>query len=298
MLGWITTTDHKRIGLLYLFASLLFFAAGGFEALLIRTQLIKPDNGLVGPAAYDELFTMHGVTMIFLFVIPILHRAFGNYLLPLMIGARDMAFPRLNALSFWMFPALGHLPLLQLGDRQTRPTRAGSTTCRCHRAVQPRHGIDFYCARADPSTASRRRSASINFIVTIFKLRAPGMSINRMPLFCFAFLAVSFALIFALPPLPSRFVLLELDRRFGIALLRLRGAAVTRCCGSTCSGSSATPRSTSSSCRRSGIATSIIPTFCRRPMVAFPLVAVAELLSRSSASASGRTTCSRSACRR
>src|SRR5919206_816122 len=87
VLGWLTTTDHKRIGLMYLFASLAFFAAGGTEALLIRTQLIKPDNGLVGPHAFDELFTLHGVTMIFLFVIPISTGAFGNYLLPLMIGA-------------------------------------------------------------------------------------------------------------------------------------------------------------------------------------------------------------------
>src|SRR3954453_10868191 len=97
LVGWLTTPDHKRIGLLYLFASLAFFAAGGVEALLMRTQLVKPNSHLLGPQAYDQLFTMHGVTMIFLFVIPISTGAFGNYLLPLMIGARDMAFPRLNA---------------------------------------------------------------------------------------------------------------------------------------------------------------------------------------------------------
>src|SRR3954463_2408172 len=107
VLGWLTTTDHKRIGLLYLFTSLALFAAGGIEALVMRTQLIRPDNHLVGPNSYDQLFTMHGVTMIFFFVIPISTGAFGNYLLPLMIGARDMAFPRLNALSFWLFAASG-----------------------------------------------------------------------------------------------------------------------------------------------------------------------------------------------
>src|SRR5213080_1140082 len=107
VLGWLTTTDHKRIGLMYLFASLVLFAAGGVEALLMRTQLIRADNGLVGPSTYDQLFTMHGITMIFLFVIPISTGAFGNYLLPLMIGARDMAFPRMNALSFWIFLASG-----------------------------------------------------------------------------------------------------------------------------------------------------------------------------------------------
>ena len=107
VLGWITTTDHKRIGLLYLFTTLVLFAAGGVEALLLRTQLIKANNGLLSPEAYNELFTLHGVTMIFFFVIPISTGAFGNYLLPLMVGARDMAFPRMNALSFWIFLASG-----------------------------------------------------------------------------------------------------------------------------------------------------------------------------------------------
>ena len=96
VLGWLTTTDHKRIGLLYFFTSLVLFAAGGVEALLIRTQLIGPNQHLLSPGAYNEVFTMHGITMIFLFVIPMSTGAFGNYLLPLQIGARDMSFPRLN----------------------------------------------------------------------------------------------------------------------------------------------------------------------------------------------------------
>src|SRR6185295_4508753 len=103
VLGWLTTTDHKRIGLMYLFATLGFFLAGGVEALVMRTQLAEPDAGIVGPATYNELLTVHGVTMIFLFVIPLTTGAFGNYLVPLMIGARDTAFPRLNALSFCLF---------------------------------------------------------------------------------------------------------------------------------------------------------------------------------------------------
>ena len=107
LLGWITTTDHKRIGLLYFFTSLAFFAAGGVEALLLRTQLIGPSQHVLSPEAYDELFTMHGITMIFLFVIPMTTGAFGNYLVPLMIGARDMAFPRMNAVSYWLYLASG-----------------------------------------------------------------------------------------------------------------------------------------------------------------------------------------------
>src|ERR1700744_3392139 len=103
LLGWLTTTDHKRIGIMYFFTTLAFFGAGGIEALLIRTQLIGPNGHLLSPQAYDEVFTMHGITMIFLFVIPMTTGAFGNYLVPLMIGARDMAFPRLNALSYWIY---------------------------------------------------------------------------------------------------------------------------------------------------------------------------------------------------
>src|SRR6185503_7097551 len=105
VLGWLTTTDHKRIGLLYFWTTLALFGAGGIEALLIRTQLIKPENDLVSPETSDQLFTLHGITMIFFFIIPMTTGAFGNYLIPLMIGARDMAFPRMNALSFWVFLA-------------------------------------------------------------------------------------------------------------------------------------------------------------------------------------------------
>ena len=122
VLGWLTTTDHKRIGIMYFFTALALFGAGGVEALLIRTQLIGPNGHLLSPQAYDEVFTMHGITMIFLFVIPMTTGAFGNYLIPLMIGARDMAFPRLNALSYWIYPGLGpvHVRGAAAGPRPQR----------------------------------------------------------------------------------------------------------------------------------------------------------------------------------
>src|SRR5256714_14426931 len=107
LLGWLTTVDHKRIGLLYFFTTLAFFGAGGVEALLIRTQLAQPDGKVLSPDAFNQMMTMHGVTMIFLFIIPMTVGAFGNYLVPLMLGARDMAFPRLNALSYWLFLGSG-----------------------------------------------------------------------------------------------------------------------------------------------------------------------------------------------
>ena len=131
VLGWLTTVDHKRIGLLYFCTTLVFFARGrrrgaadAHAARAARTSTV------VAPATYDELLTMHGVTMIFFFIIPMTTGAFGNYLVPLMIGARDMAFPRLNALSYWLFLGSGCFIYSSLFARRRRRTRAGSTTCR------------------------------------------------------------------------------------------------------------------------------------------------------------------------
>src|ERR1051326_5851710 len=226
VLGWLTTTDHKRIGILYLFTSLLFFGAGGVEALLIRTQLIAPNQSTLSPAAFDTTMTMHGVTMIFLFVIPISTGAFGNYLVPLMIGARDMAFPRLNAFSFWVFAASGIFMYVGLATGNGPNAGWFDYVPLASRTYNPGSAIDFYALglifNAISSTA-----AAINFIVTIFKMRAPGMSLNRMPLFCYAFLAVSFALVFALPSLTIDCVFLELDRRLGFSFFApQRGGAL------------------------------------------------------------------------
>jgi cytochrome c oxidase subunit I+III len=276
VLGWITTTDHKRIGILYLFTSLVLFAAGGTEALLIRTQLIKADNGLLSPQAFNELFTLHGVTMVFFFVIPISTGAFGNYLLPLMIGARDMAFPRMNALSYWIFLASGIFTYtsLVIGDAPNAGwfnyvPLAGAR-------YSPGPNIDFYCLGLIFNGLSTSATA-VNFIVTLFKGRAPGMSMNRMPLFCFAFLAVSFALVFALPPLNVALILLELDRQVGTHFYDVAGGGdpllwqhLFWIFGH--------PEVYIIILPAFGIATSIIPTFSHRRMVAFPLVALAEIL--------------------
>src|SRR4051794_4547244 len=274
--GWITTTDHKRIGLMYLFASLVFMAAGGVESMLMRTQLIRPDNGLVGPHAYDELFTLHGVTMIFLFVIPISTGAFGNYLLPLMIGARDMAFPRLNALSFWLFAASGIFVYSSLATGNAPDAGWFNYVPLAGPQFSPGPGIDFYCLGLILNGISST-ATSVNFIVTIFKGRAPGMSINRMPLFCFAFLAVSFALIFALPPLTAATGLLELDRQVGTHFYDI-AAGGDPVLWQHLFWIFGHPEVYIIILPAFGIATSIIPTFCRRRMVAFPMVAVAELL--------------------
>ncbi len=275
-LGWLTTTDHKRIGILYFFTSLAFFGAGGVEALLMRTQLIGPNGHVLSPAAYDEMFTMHGITMIFLFVIPMTTGAFGNYLIPLMIGARDMAFPRMNAVSYWIFLCSGIFIYIGLVSGHAPNAGWFDYVPLASKQFDPGNNIDFYgyglIFNGISSTA-----ASINFIVTIFKMRAPGMSLNRMPLFCFAFLAVAFALLFALPSLSVATLFLELDRQLGFHFYDsaqggdpLLWQNLFWIFGH--------PEVYIIILPAFGIATSIIPAFSHRRMVFFPLVALAEIL--------------------
>src|SRR3954463_15909660 len=275
IVGWLTTTDHKRIGLLYLFTTLVFFALGGAEALMIRTQLLSPENALVGPGTFNQALTMHGVTMIFFFIIPMTTGAFGNYLLPLMLGARDMAFPRLNAFSYWLF--LGSGIFMYAGVFSGHAPNAGwfNYVPLASRAYSPGPGIDFYCLALIFNGISST-IASVNFIVTIFKLRAPGMSLNRMPLFAYAFLAVSFALVFALPALTLDCTLLELQRRLGFQFFDPAHGGTTLL-WQHLFWFFGHPEVYIIILPAFGIATSIIPTFTKRRMVAFPLVAMAEI---------------------
>jgi cytochrome c oxidase subunit I+III len=276
ILGWLTTVDHKRIGLLYFFTTLAFFGAGGIEALLVRTQLVEPNSKVLAPDTFNELFTTHGVTMIFLFVIPMTTGAFGNYLVPLMIGSRDMAFPRMNALSYWLFLSSGIF--IYIGLFMGFGPNAGwfDYVPLALKHYNPGPNIDFYALGLIFNGVSSLLAA-INFIVTIFKLRAPGMSLNRMPLFCFAMLAVSLALIFALPALTFDCVLLELSRKLGFQFFNpahggdpLLWQHLFWIFGH--------PEVYIIVLPAFGIATSIIPTFAKRKMIAFPLVALAELL--------------------
>jgi cytochrome c oxidase subunit I+III len=276
ILGWLTTTDHKRIGIMYFFTSLAMFGAGGVEALLIRTQLIGPHGHVLSPQAYDEVFTMHGITMIFLFVIPMTTGAFGNYLIPLMIGARDMAFPRMNAVSFWIY--LGSAIFVYVGLAGGHAPNSGwfDYVPLASKAYAPGNNIDFYgwglIFNGIASTAT-----SINFIVTIFKMRAPGMSLNRMPLFCFAFLAVSFSLLFALPSLSVATLFLELDRNLGFHFYDAAHGG-DPLLWQNLFWIFGHPEVYIIILPAFGIATAIIPTFTGRKMVFFPLVALAELL--------------------
>jgi cytochrome c oxidase subunit 1/cytochrome c oxidase subunit I+III len=231
---------------------------------------------VLSPETYNQLMTMHGITMIFLFVIPITTGAFGNYLLPLLLGARDMAFPRLNALSYWLF--LGGGLFLYSSVFMHRAPDCGwfCYSPLSSSSYDPGLNADFYALGLIFNGLSTTAGA-VNIIVTTFKLRAPGMSFNRMPLMVFALLAVSFSLIFALPPLTTNLVFLELQRQAGFHFFDVAngGDALLWQHLFWLFGH---PEVYIIILPAMGIATSIIPTFSRRKMIAFPLVALAELL--------------------
>jgi cytochrome c oxidase subunit I len=213
-LSWLATTDHKRIGILYLVATFIFFIMGGVEALLMRLQLGAPDNELIQPETYNGLVALHGTTMIFLFVVPVL-AGFGNYLVPLMIGARDMAFPRLNALSFWLLLFGGITFYVSVFFD---PPQAGWTSYAplSDDAFLPSGGIDAWILLIHLTGLSSLLGA-INFVATIHNMRAKGMGWGRMPLFIWTILIYSFLLILALPTVAAAVTMLLTDRHFGTA---------------------------------------------------------------------------------
>jgi cytochrome c oxidase subunit I len=219
-LGWLTTTDHKKIGLMYLFMTFIFFIIGGVEALLMRLQLGAAENTLVDGSTYNGLASLHGTTMIFLFVVPIL-AGFGNYLVPLMIGARDMAFPRLNALSFWLLFFGGITFYVSLFFF---PPAAGWTSYAplSDEAYSPSNGIDAWILLIHLTGLSSLVGA-INFIATIHNMRAKGMSWGRMPLFVWTILIYSYLLVLALPSIAAAVTMLLTDRKFGTSFFETAG---------------------------------------------------------------------------
>jgi len=208
--SWAYTLDHKRIGVMYLFTTLFFFLVGGVFGLLIRLELLKPASWLFSDQVYNELFTMHGAMMIFLFIIPGIPSGFGNFFIPLLVGARDVAFPRLNIASYWIFIA----GILVVTGSLVHPMDTGWT---------------FYTPYSAKTAASVTLLSfgiflvgmssiltGLNFIVTIHKLRAPGMTWLRMPLFIWGMYATSIIQVLATPVIGITFLLLAAERIFGI----------------------------------------------------------------------------------
>ncbi|MEC7236230.1 MAG: cbb3-type cytochrome c oxidase subunit I, partial [Verrucomicrobiota bacterium] len=215
IVDWLTTIDHKKIGLMYGLAALFFLLVGGVEALIIRTQLDIPENDLISAQRYNQLFTMHGTTMIFLAIMP-LNAAFFNFLVPLQIGARDVAFPRINSFSLWAFVAgaivinfgwvLQALQVMGLFEA-SGPT-AGMTDLAPAMGwfgYAPLTGTNFTGAGTDfwimglQILGIASLSAAMNFVVTIVNMRAPGMKMMRMPVFTWMTLVVSLLIVFAFP---------------------------------------------------------------------------------------------------
>jgi cytochrome c oxidase subunit 1 len=212
---WLTTTDHKKIGIMYLVNSYFWFGVAGLLAVFIRAELAEPGTQFFGEERYNQLFTMHGTTMIFLFIIPIL-AGFGNYIVPLQIGALDMAFPRVNALSFWMLPLAGIT--LYSSYLLGGPADAGWTQyAPLSEGVGAQGnsiGIDLWIvALLLVGTASIL--GAVNFITTIFNMRAPGMTMFRMPLFTWTILVTSLLVLLATPVFASALVMLLIDRNLG-----------------------------------------------------------------------------------
>src|SRR5512145_2246383 len=218
--SWLATVDHKRIGILYGFTAFFFFLLGGIEALLIRIQLITPESEFLNPDQYNRIFTMHGTTMVFLVVMP-LSSAFFNLLVPLMIGARDVAFPRLNAFSYWTFLAGGlflnasfftggNIFQGELGAPDTGWFGYSTLTST---KFSDGHGVDFWIFGLQ-ILGIASLAGGFNFIVTILNMRAPGMSLFRMPLFVWMTLVTSFLIVFAMPVIAVALFELMFDRLF------------------------------------------------------------------------------------
>lgn len=236
-IDWLTTVDHKKIGIMYGAIALFFLLIGGIEALIIRTQLMVPENDLVSAQRYNQLFTMHGTTMIFLAIMP-LNAAFFNFLVPLQIGARDVAFPRINSFSLWTFVAgalvLNFSWLMQAFGELGWFTASGPTAGMTdfvpgmgwfgYAPLTERQftgiGTDFWILGLQ-ILGIASLSASMNFIVTIINMRAPGMKMMRLPVFTWMTLVVSLLIVFAFPAITIALAQLMLDRMFGTGFFQV-----------------------------------------------------------------------------
>lgn len=211
--GWLATVDHKTIGIRYIVTAFAFLAAGGIEALIMRIQLAQPNEHVLSPEQYNQLFTMHGITMILWYALPIL-TGFSVYLQPLLLGCRDMALPRLNAFTYWVFLFSGLF--LYAGFAIGAAPDAGWFNYVPLASIEQNPGpnIDFY-ALANIFLGISTTLGGINFIVTILRFRAPGMSINRLPIMSWGTLTISVASVLSIPAVSLAFFLLWMDRHFG-----------------------------------------------------------------------------------
>jgi cytochrome c oxidase subunit 1/cytochrome c oxidase subunit I+III len=274
VVAWLATVDHKKLGIRYIYTAFAFFVAGGVEAALIRAQLARPEAHLLSPAAYNQLFTMHGVTMMFLFVQPVLS-GFSFYLAPLMIGARELAFPRLNSFSYYVFVLAGIYMYASFLVGQAPNAGWFNYTPLSGPLFNGGLNIDFYALGLLFLGISTTVGA-VNVIVTILKMRAPGMSIARMPLMMWSSLTMSASVIFAMPALTAGLGLLELERHWHFVFFQSQYGG-TPLLWQHLFWIFGHPWVYIVFLPATGMLSMIIPTFSRRPMVAHSFIALATV---------------------
>lgn len=274
VIGWLSSVDHKEIGIRYIVTAFVFLLIGGVEALIMRIQLAQPNATLLTPEQYNELFTTHGLTMIFLYALPVLS-GFSNYLFPLVLGSRDMAFPRVNAFSYWVYLAAGIF--MYAGFAAGLAPNAGwfNYVPYASREFNPGMNIDVYALGMILLGISTTVGA-INFIVTVFRTRAPGMSINRLPILIWGTLTVSFGNVFAVPAVSIAFFLLWSDRQFGTHFFDV-AAGGQPMLWQHLFWIFAHPWVYVIVLPAMGMVSDGLPTFCRRPLVGYTVVALSTV---------------------
>ncbi len=264
---WLTTTDHKKIGILYTFNSLILFLVGGIFALAVRTELAQPGLQFMTEATYNQMFTMHASVMIFWVVIPFL-AGFGNYLVPLMIGAPDMAFPRINALSFWLLPLSAVIALMgfPLGGAAAEGWTSYSPLAQAKFSTGP--GTDLWIVALTLVGTSSILGA-INFLVTIFKMRAPGMTLFRMPVFVWTTMVTSVLVLMGTPVLTSALIMLYIDRNLGGSFFNTALAGGNAILWENVFWFYSHPAVYIMILPAMGIVSEVIPTFSRKPLFGY-----------------------------
>lgn len=278
LITWLNTVDHKRVAMLYGVTALFFMAVGGIEAMLIRIQLYSPDNHFLSAYAYNEAFTMHGSTMIFLVLMPLELGFFSNFFVPLLIGARDVAFPRLNALSFWIFlvgAIFMHLGWLwpQGGLPDAGWFGYANLT---ERIYSPGRNIDFWVVSLLILGVSTVLT-SLNFFVTIVTMRAPGMTFLRMPMFVWSILVTVILALLAFPPLTVGLTFLALDRFFGTHFY-LATVGATPILWQHLFWLFGHPEVYIMALPAFGMMSEVVPAFSRKPLFGYPMMAYSLVL--------------------
>ena len=273
--GWLTTVDHKRIGVLYGASAFIFLLIGGIEAGVMRMQLARPDADLVDPDTFNQMFTMHGTTMIFMVIMP-LGAAFFNFVIPLAIGARDVAFPRLNAFSYWVF-LFGALLMYSSFLVGTMPDAGWFSYANLtEKPFSSNAGLDFWALGLQVLGVSSM-AAAFNFIVTIVNMRAPGMSLMRMPLFVWMTLVTSILLVLAFPVITVALIELTMDRNFGTHFF-IPGAGGDPVLWQHLFWIFGHPEVYILILPAMGIVSEVLPTFSRKPLFGYPVMVFSGII--------------------